>query len=307
MKAMRWTLCMACVALALAPMSAFSSNKKLKMRIAVAPIDWTDRSWFDDWQIPIGFRNAIDEKLQQKLLATGRFVILERGAMDELLQEKAIKEANTGQSQKGKIVPAQALVRGKLTDFSLATKGSGGGVSIGRLGRVGGSVSEAKCAINVRIFNVDTSELLASEEASGTASSSSFNVGARLGSTFTDFATFEKSPLGEATTKAIDQAVEKILKKLEGQPWSARVADYDKEAKEIAINAGSEVGVAEGDTFDVYRVTRVIRDPETNEILGTRKSKVGTVRVTSVEKKLAFAKIVEGAEFQAGDIITERS
>lgn len=280
-------------------------EKKLKMRIAVAELDWSSREYWNDWRIPIEFRNAIHEKLIQKLMDTGRFVVLEREAMEALEKEQAIKEENTGQSQKGKIIPAQALVRGKVTDFEMSRSSTGGGVNIGGVGRVGGSVTQAKMAINVRIFNVDTSEMLASEEAAGKVSSTSFKFDGNSKVAFADFSSFEKSPLGEATTKAIDQAVEKVLAKLEKTPWSCRVADFDAPTKEVTLNAGSELGVAVGDTFEVHKVSRVIKDPETGAVLGVRTSKIGTIKVIEVEKKFAIATVVEGEGFETGAIVKE--
>ena len=144
-----------------------SGQKHLKLRIAVAPLDYGTFQYIDQWQIPVEFRNAIDEKLASKLFDTGRFIVLEREAMEPLLQEKAIKEDNTGQSQKGKIIPAQALIRAKLTDFSIARRGSGIGVNVGSIGRIGGNVTQAQAAVNLTIFDVDTSALMATADASG--------------------------------------------------------------------------------------------------------------------------------------------
>ena len=288
-----------------APAQASPQGKHLKLRIAVAPLDYGNKQWFENWNIPVEFRNAIDEKLAQKLFDTGRFIVLEREAMEPLLQEQAIKEENTGQSQKGKIVPAQALVRGKLTDFALARRGTGASVNLGSIGRVGGSVSEAKVAINLTIFDVDTSELLASSETAGKASSSSFKLqsGARFG--FADFATFESSPLGEATTKALDATVAKVLEKLGNQPWSARVADFDVGSKEITINAGSDTGVQVGDTFDLQHISKVIKDPDTGQVLRVATTKTGRVKIKEVDKKFSVAELIEGTSAEVGDLVKE--
>ena len=279
--------------------------KHLKLRIAVAPLDYGAQQWFDNWNIPVEFRNAIDDKLAKKLFDTGRFIVLDRESMQPLLEEKAIKEDNTGQSQKGKTVPAQALVRGKLTDFSLARRGSGLGVNVGSLGRVGGSVTQASVAIQLTILDVDTSAILATEDAGGKASSTSFNLqsGGRFG--FADFSTFENSPLGDATNKALDAAVKKILDKVGDQPWSARVADFDSGSKEVTINAGVDTGVQVGDTFDLMHVARVIKDPDTGEVLGVKSAKIGRVRIKDVEKKFAVADLIEGASADAGDMVSE--
>lgn len=284
-----------------------ANGKHLKLRIAVAPLDYGDKNWFDNWNIPVEFRNAIDDKLAKKLFDTGHFVVLDRESMQPLLDEKAIKEESTGQSQKGKIIPAQALVRGKLTDFSLARRGSNLGINVGSLGRVGGSVTQASVGIQLTILDVDTSAILATEVAGGKASSSSFKLdtGARFG--FTDFSTFENSPLGDATNKALDAAVQKIIEKVGNRPWSARVADFDAAAKEVTINAGVDTGVLVGDTFDLLHVAKVIKDPDTGEVLGVRTNKVGRVRIKEVEKKFAVADLIEGAGADVGDMVSDGS
>lgn len=307
---MKMSLLVAAVA-ALGLLAADASanvERKLKLRLAVTPLDWSDKNTIDNWMIPVEFRTAIYEKLVKKLMDTGRFVILEREAMEALLQEQAIKEENTGQSQKGKIVPAQALVSGKVTDFALDSKGGGGGIGIGgSLGSIGLGVktSEARVGINVRIFDVDTSEMVASETSLRSVKATGFNISGGLNHVFGSFGAYEKSPLGEATTKAIDDAVSKIMAKLQDRPWSAAVADWDAEAKEVTINAGDEAGVQVGDTFDVYKVTKVIKDPETGQILGKKSSKAGRVKVTSVDKKFAVCALLDGTEFNVGDQVRE--
>lgn len=289
----------AIAALALLAGPAFAQQPRLKMRLAVAPIDW---SYADEWNIPTGFRQAIYEKLTKKLLDTGMFVMLEREALDALLQEQAIKAENTGQDQRGKIVPAQALVKGQISDFTVASKGASGGIDVGPV-RLGGSAKEAKVGINVRLFDVDTSEVMLSETATGTAGAGGIGVGLNIGSTYSNFEAFEQSPLGKATTTAIDKAVELIVAKMKKEKWSCKVADYDESSKEAALNAGSDAGVQVGDVFEIHRVTRVIKDPDTGAVIGKRTQKVGTLKVTQVEKKLAFATLTEGETAQVGDVV----
>ena len=293
------------MAVALIAMASGSGpQRKLKVRIAVAPLNWSS-GVFDGWTVPAEFRNAIHEKLQKKLADTGKFIVLEREALDAILKEQAIKEENTGQSMKGKIIPAQVMVQGKVTDFEMSRSSTGGGVNIGGIGRVGGSVTQAKMSMNVRLFNVDTSEVFATEDAAGRVNRSGFRFDGNHRVAYANFEQFEKTPLGEATTQAIDKAVEKILAKMEKTPWTCRVADYDAASKEITLNAGAEVGVAVGDTFEVHKVSRVIKDPETGEILGTRTAKVGVIRVTEIDKKFSIATVVEGEGFEAGAIVRE--
>lgn len=279
------------------------------MRIAVVPLDWSGHDYINNYEIPVEFRNAIYEKLTKKLFDTGKFVLLERDAMEALVKEKDIKEDNTGQSQKGKTVPAQAMVQGKVTDFNLSSSGTGGGISVPTpFGGIGGSasVTTARVGLNVRIFNVDTSEIIATEDADKSVEAHHFSIGADIGGVFASMDHFDSTPLGKATTDAISEAVDKIVKDMADQPWSASVADWDDKAKEVTINAGSELGIKEGDAFDVYRVTKIIKDPDTGAILGKKTEKTGSIKIKSVDKKFSVATPIDGTDFNVGDIVKEQ-
>ena len=61
-------------------------------------------------------------------------------------------------------------------------------------------------------------------------------------------------------------------------------------SREIAINIGTANGVTKGMLFDVlFLQSGQIRDPDTNEVLGSIKRTKVRVRVTEVQKKLAVA------------------
>lgn len=301
---MRNLLALSLLLVGLSAPAMANQEKHLKLRVAVAPLDWNNMDHVANWRMPPEIRMAIYEKLVEKIMSTGKFVVLERAAMEALLQEQAVKEENTGQSMKGKIVPAQFLVKGQITDYELASKGGGGGVSIGGV-RVGGSISEAKVGMNVRMFDVETSEVVGTESASKSVQAKGFDITGWHRGVGANFGAYEKTPLGEATTKALDEAVEKIVKALGKQPWSAYVADYDTDTKEITINAGSDLGVRVGDLFEVFKVTKVIKDPETGAILGKKTARIGMIKVAEVEKKFAVASIVEGEGFETGAIVKE--
>lgn len=309
MKTSRLFLSAASVLVLCSAVFGSGSDKVLKMRIAVVPLDWNGHDNISNYQIPVEFQNGIYEKLTKKLFDTGKFVILERDAMEAMLKEKEIKQDNTGQSQKGKTVPAQAMVQGKVTDFSLNSSGTGGGVGIptpfGGIG-VSGGTTTGRVGLNVRIFDVDTSEVIATEDSDKSVEAHHFSVGANIGGVFASMDHFDSTPLGKATTEAIDEAVDKIVKDMANQPWSASVADWDTGAQEVTINAGDELGVKEGDAFDIYRVTKVIKDPDTGEILGKKTAKIGSIKIKSVDKKFSVATPIDGKDFQVGDIVKEQ-
>jgi hypothetical protein len=76
------------------------------------------------------------------------------------------------------------------------------------------------------------------------------------------------------------------------------------EGGKIFINLGSEHGLKEGDTFDVYKTGAVIKDPDTGEVLGAEEEKIGTIRVVAVKgAKYSECVAVSGQGFAVGNVV----
>ncbi len=274
-------------------------DKKLKMRVAIEPVNWSEHESWNGWYVPSEFRAAIQEKLQKKLADSGKCIVVDWPMVEEALKSQEDK------SKKAKVVPAQIVIRSRVTEFEMSKASSGAGVSIGGIGRVGGNVTVGKMALKLKMTSVDTSEVVGDEQAIGNASRSGFRFDGNQKVAWADFQSFEKSPLGEATSKAVDDAAKKILAKLEKTPWSCRIADFDASTKEITLSAGADAGVSVGDVFEVHKVIRQVKDEQTGEILGVRTQKVGTIKVLEVDKRFSFAKIESGEGYESGFLVKE--
>lgn len=281
------------LSIAMAVPGAGLPQKKLKMRIAVEPVNWSDRQSVGSWYVPAEFKAAIHEKLQKKLADSGKVIVVEWSTITEAIEKKA------------KVLPAQVMVKSRVTEFDMSQASSGGGINVGGIGRVGGNVTVGKMVLKMKLSSVDTEQVVGESEAVGNASKTGLRFDGNHKMAFADFQSFERSPLGEATSKAVDDAAKKILAQLEKTPWSCRIADFDSASKEITLSAGSEAGVSVGDVFEVHRVTRTVKDDQTGEVLGVRTQKVGTIKVTEVDQKFAFAKIDSGEGFESGLLVRE--
>lgn len=268
-------------------------SKKLKMRIAVEPVNWQNHNSVGSWSVPSEFKAAIHEKLQKKLAESGKCIVIDWQTVAEAIDKKV------------KVLPAQVMVSSRVTEFNMSQASSGGGINVGGIGRVGGNVTVGKMGLNLKLESVDTTQVVGQADAVGNASKGGFRFDGNHKTAFADFQSFERSPLGEATNKAVDDAAKKILAALEKTAWSCRVADFDGESKEITLSAGEEAGVSVGDTFEVHKVTRTVKDETTGEVLGVRTVKVGTIKVTEVDKKFSFAKIESGEGFESGLLVKE--
>ena len=79
------------------------------------------------------------------------------------------------------------------------------------------------------------------------------------------------------------------------EPIRGKVAQV-LNAREVAINRGYADGIKEGMYFDVISLdSGEIKDPDTNEVLGSIKRTKVRVRVTEVQEKLAVASTYERA------------
>jgi hypothetical protein len=55
----------------------------------------------------------------------------------------------------------------------------------------------------------------------------------------------------------------------------------------MVIAAGANDGVNVGETFDILKVLREVRDPQTKELLDTVTEQAGVLTITSVRDKIA--------------------
>ena len=70
----------------------------------------------------------------------------------------------------------------------------------------------------------------------------------------------------------------------------ARVADVS--GGTLVISAGANDGVNVGETFEILKVLREVKDPTTKEVLDTVTEKTGEMTVTSVRDKIATGSYV---------------
>ena len=96
---------------------------------------------------------------------------------------------------------------------------------------------------------------------------------------------FLATPLGEATGKALGDAVPHIAATLASRAWQGRVVEWDEGS--VIVNAGTEAGVAVGDRLRLERPRKLLTDPETGRLLSEDRYALGEVLVHSVEARIA--------------------
>jgi len=110
---------------------------------------------------------------------SSRFRVLERQVLNAVMQEQELAASGAAQAggvQRGQIKTADLMVTAAVTEFEptasggSAGLGGGGGLGKGILGAViGGSMNSAHMALDIRIIDTSTSEILAATRVQGQA------------------------------------------------------------------------------------------------------------------------------------------
>ncbi len=245
-------------------------------------------------------------QLTDALKQSGRFIVLSRQDLGAVLAEQDLvkggRVAKSLTAQTGKVIPAQILVTGSITEFQENTSGGAQGLSISGV-NIGMSKSNAHIAVIIQIIDSTTGEILDSQRIEGLADSSGFGVG-YSGSFSIGSSSFQKTPLGKATQIAIDRAVEYISQRAANYRWQGRVVTVKDGL--VYINAGSDAGIVPGKTFTVYKKGESLVDPETGIELGSEKTKIADILVSEVEPKFSKAKILSNTgEIKTSDLVFE--
>ena len=305
---MRRTMTTVWVAACLAAVAsgAYAADAKGNLRYSITVSKFENKAgWSGQWDLGDAWGSVLTDALQ----GSGRFIVL--GEKD--MRQEAMAEQDLGDSgrlaggsktpKKGRMTPAQLLVKGEITHVQDSTAGGEGGINFKGI-HLGAGKDTAE--INVTIYVVDsmTGQVKASKKVVGKAGRKGLSVGysgANLGGLTGDMAGFKKDNVGKATEDAVGQAVEFLTKQLESIPWEGSIA-LVKEGK-IILNRGSREGVAEGQEFVVGTVDEVV-DNDTGETLDKSMSKVGVVKVTEVKEKVSYCSAVDGGDkIQKGMVV----
>jgi curli biogenesis system outer membrane secretion channel CsgG len=188
-----------------------------KARIAVA--DFDVKAAKGHGEIGTGLR----EMLVTALINSSRYSVLERQVLTAVMQEQELGisgAAQAGGAQRGQIKTADIIITAAVTEFEPnaagggAGIGGGGDVASGVLGGlIGASTNRAHMALDIRIIDASTSEVLAATRVQGSARdiaggfmvgfAGGFGLGGGLGA-------YANTPMEKAIRVCIIEAVKYI-------------------------------------------------------------------------------------------------
>jgi curli biogenesis system outer membrane secretion channel CsgG len=261
--------------------------------------------------MPSDFGTGLTEMLTTSLVNTNRFILLERKALQDIQSEVMLGASGAVNPETapkpGSLLGAQALIRGAITEYSYRRSSTGTGAVLGRSVGLQRSTTEAMVALDIRIYDAATGQILDSVRAEGNAKSSENSVNVEIKDSKVGSSAFNSTPLGAASREAIERAVKFICDRMEKRLWEGAIAEIDIENDKISalyLNAGKRTGINEGDEFDIFRSGRPIVNPETKVVIGrTKDTLVGRCKVETVDMDIAIAQPTQGSGFQKGDLI----
>jgi curli biogenesis system outer membrane secretion channel CsgG len=274
----------------------------LKKRLAVLKFENKVKTPLPDPSWKIG--EGLTEMLTSELFKTGRFIMVERAALAEIVKEQELGQTGLVRKETvakvGELLGAQLLITGAVTEFEAQSKGGGGGVGY-RGFALQLQASSAHVAVDVRLVDSSTGQILSSMNAEASAQQMGLGFAARVqGVTFGSDA-FEKTPLGQATREAIYKAVTQIIKEMEAVPWTGRVVQV--KGNDVYVNAGANVNMKPGVKLAAYVKGEDLIDPATGLNLGSRDTHVGTVTLTEVQDKFSIGIFAGNGALKRGDLV----
>ncbi len=249
---------------------------------------------------------GVTDMLIDALVNSGKYIVLERSELDEVIKEQNLgssgRVASETAAEAGKLLGAQLLVKGVVTEFKENESGGGiGGVVGGKLGVGVGKVS-SHIAYTIRLIDSETGQVLDSYRAEEKVSKKGLALGTKIGKTPVGGAFFKSASMEEAINKSIAKTIDFLDDQTKNMVWQGSVVMVGDDGN-VYINAGSNSGIKVGDQFEISHPGKALIDPETGLNLGTTSQKIGCIKITSVEEKFSIGAVLAGAGGERKDIV----
>lgn len=295
-----------------------------KKRVAVLDFDYgTVRSYVSAiWGSDQDVGKGIADLLVQKLVQDGKYRVIERKALDKILAEQNISNSDRADASTaakiGKVLGVDAIIIGSITKFGRDDKNTtvgGSGFGLGKFGLGGVQKRDAKavCNITARMVDTSTAEILAAVTGNGESKRGGASLvgagggGGSAGAGAFDMSSknFAETILGEAVSQAVNSTGDQLDQKADALPTRKSevfglVADVS--GNTLILNVGRSSGVQVGDTLEISRAVRTVKDPATGKVLKTITSKVGDATVTDVDATSSTATFAGSGPAKVGDV-----
>ena len=264
---------------------SFGQEKTLKRKVAIGRFtnetQYAKGVFYDRENDPIR-KQALDI-LSAKLATSGKFILLERDGLEELVAESGSEMQKIG---------ADYIILGSITKFGRKVEGDQGVFTESKTQTV-------EAGVSIRLVDVSTGLIIYSDEASGfaeTTSKQTLGIGGTAG--------YDATLSDKAISAALSQLVENIINKCMDKPWKGYILDIEDGT--YIISGGKSQGIVEGSTFALYKKGKVVTNPQTGIKVELPGTKLGSVTVVSnmgdtPETEISFC-TYEGEEINENEL-----
>lgn len=213
---------------------------------------------------------------------SGRFTLLERSEMDQILGEKEFDTLTHGgdiSSRLNQLGNADYLVHAQVDDIEVTISRS----RVPYLNEIqinGKGFAEG----TIRVVNVADGSMLAAE-----------SIRIKEDMHRVDNA---RAVLNAMMDRFVDEAVALVISRI----YPHKVVGVGGDGT-VYINAGRSAGIQVGDHYDVMREGRELMDPDTGRSFGRTSNRIGALAITQVEDDRARARVLDGQVPESGDLL----
>jgi len=296
----RRILLFAVLAVLLAPVARAADAPGLKYRVIVGEFeDKAEHSWYHG----PGPGQGMADMLITALMQSGKFRVYERAALDEILAEKNLNMsdlANPNANAAQKLEIGDIMIKGVITEFGYKEGKVGGSLADSVLKRASVGSYTGRVAVDLRMIDLGTGEVLWADTVTKTETSKSLGV-ATDKFTFGDTDKFDDHVTGKATRKVINAVVDKLQDTVKKRPWQGLLITADDF---LFIDGGTELGIRPGMKFEVKRKDKEVKHPKTGKVLKVLYTTLGVIQASEVEEGIATCDAISGSGFATGDVVT---
>ena len=212
------------------------------------------------------FRKMVTRQIQEQLVQSRRFAVLDRKHEREYRAEKSLWQSNdvpvAEKARLGKVLGLDYIVLGSIEKAGVRRWTTNIELTGEKYNHV-----RTSATVSYQVIAVATRQIKWSDTVSVTLN----NVG--------------------SLERAAAATARKLSKELLDNIFPLRVVQSGN--GQVILNQGGKT-IQHGSYFDIFALGEVIVDPYTNEPLGQQETKVATVKVIRVEAKMTYGKVVEG-------------
>ncbi|MDX2193132.1 MAG: CsgG/HfaB family protein [Gemmatimonadales bacterium] len=264
-------------------------DQALKLTLAVADVGGKEE---------LEFKAGVNvtELLGNAVAATGKFLVVERARLDEVLEEQKLQL--TGVTDETKAVQLGNLLGSDAMLFTTVARADDRKGDVIRNPSGAYLVTKVEVVLDARLVNAETGEVMtsaserASREGRSTVDAANKPVGRSLDLT---------GLYADATREAAQRLAARVAAQYPLAGMVLKVAGQN-----ITLNLGEDRGVKGGDRFIVFRKGAELKNPGTGEVSGYEKSVLGAIEVFATERQLSTGRLVQrqgtGAP-KAGDLV----